>query len=205
MGKLLKETTFFGGNRRKTELGSWQTLQTKAGEKHMKFAFEMVLSGEAVVAMPDWIADAFEAMAADDSALKRATIDRMLEGMTLDVFSTDKIKRRALSLTGVTIKNLFLTREGEDEKSEVFLHFTVYSPANVQARDWAWDTLRMTFWAAFEYSQSEMDFSGSADSDKAEGNEDEDNQNTMASERDAEFATPGTRKSRKPAAEAAVQ
>jgi hypothetical protein len=100
----------------------------------------------------------------------------------------------------VTIKNLFLIREGEDDKSEVYLHFTVYSPANVQARDWAWDLLRMTFFAAFEYSQTEMDFSGSADSDKDE--EDEENKNTMAPERDEEFATPGTRKSRKPAAEA---
>jgi hypothetical protein len=208
MAKLIKETSFFGENRRKTELGSWQVLQTKAGEKHMKFAFEMVLSGEAIVAMPDWIADQFESMAKDDSATKRATLDRMLEGMTLEVFSTDKIKRRALSLTGVTIKNLFLSREGEDDKAEVFLHFTVYSPANVQALDWAWDTLRGTFWCAFEYSQTEMDFSGSADADK---DEDEDpgyqgeNKNTMAPERDAEFHSPGTRKSRKPAADAAVQ
>lgn len=208
MAKLIKETTFFGGNRRRTELGSWQVLQTKAGEKHMKFAFEMILSGEAIVAMPDWIADIFEAMATDDSALKRATIDRMLEGMTLEIFSTDKIKRRALSLTGVTIKNLFLTREGEDDKSEVYLHFTVYSPANVQARDWAWDLLRMTFFAAFEYSQTEMDFSGSAtdsdDEDDDPGHQGE-NKNTMAPERDAEFATPGTRKSRKAPADAAVQ
>lgn len=194
MGKLIKETSFFGGNRRKTELGSWQVLQTKAGEKHMKFAFDMLLSGEAIVAMPDWISNAFESMAKDDSALKRATLDRILEGMTLDVFSTDKIKRRALSLTGVTIKNLFLSRDGEEDKAEVFLHFTVYSPANVQARDWAWDTLRGTFWAAFEYSQSEMDFSSS---DKEEDEEeDEDNKNTMASERDEEFHTPGTRKGR---------
>lgn len=203
MGKLIKETSFFGANRRKTELGSWQVLQTKAGEKHMKFAFEMVLSGEAIVAMPDWIADQFESMAKDDSATKRATLDRMLEGMTLEVFSTDKIKRRALSLTGVTVKNLFLSREGDDEKAGVFLHFTVYSPANVQARDWAWDTLRGTFWAAFEYSQTEMDFSGAAEGDDDE--EDPDNKNTMAPERDEEFATPGTRKNRKPAAEAAVQ
>jgi hypothetical protein len=51
-----------------------------------------------------------------------------------------------------------------------------------------------------------MDFSGSADSDKDEDDDDPghqgENKNTMDASRDAEFATPGTRKSRKPAAEA---
>jgi hypothetical protein len=199
MGKPLKETSFFGGNRRKTELGSWQVLQSRAGEKHMKFAFEMGLSGENIVAMPEWIGDAFEAMEHDGSAIGRSTLNRILEGMTMEIFPTDKHKRPTLSLTGATIKNLYLLRSGEEDDAEVVLHMTIYSPANVQARDWAWDTLRGTFWAAFEYSQTEMDFSGSAD--KEDGDEDDpayagENKNTMAPERDEEFRSPGTRKTR---------
>lgn len=193
MSKLIKETSFFGGNRRKTELGSWQVLQSRAGEKHMRFAFEMVLSGENLVGMPDWIGDAFEAMEGDGSALRRAALDRILEGMTMEIFPTDKHKRPTLSLTGATIKNLFLVRDGEEDKAEVVQHMTVYAPANVQARDWAWDTLRGTFWASFEYSQTEMDFGASADKD-ADGEEDEDNKNTMDASRDEEFH--GARKSR---------
>ncbi len=117
--------------------------------------------------------------------------------MTLDIFSTEKNRSRALSLTGVTVTNLCVERSGDDEKAEVYLLFNLYSPGNVQGRDWAWDHIGATFWAAFEYSQTEMDFSGDEaddhDGDPAYSGE---NANTMDPSRDAEFASPGTKKNR---------
>jgi hypothetical protein len=208
MAKLIKETTFFGGNRRKCELEHWEVLPGRGdGEKRIKMDVRMPLSDESLVAMPDWIGNTFEATIKDDSAQRRGILDRFMEGMTIEVFSTEKNRSRALCLTSTTVKNLCIERAGEEDESDVFLHFVVYSPANVQARDWAWDLVGKTFWASFEYSQTEMDFNGTADADEDPDNKNTmaPNKNTMAPERDAEFATPGTRKNRKPAAEAAVQ
>ncbi len=79
MSKLVKETELFGGNRRKAELDAFHVLRSKAGEKRLKLAMRMPLSGESLVAMPDWIGTTYEAMHKDDSAMRRTVLDRMLK------------------------------------------------------------------------------------------------------------------------------
>ena len=160
MAEAIKETALFGGHRRKLELESWQVLRSKAGEKRLKMEMRMPLSGESLIAMPDWVGNTYEVMIKDGSAPRRGPLDRYLEGMTFEVFPTEKHRSRALSLTGVTIKNLCVDRDGEEDTAEVSLRFVLYSPGNVQGRDWAWDLIGGSFWGTFEYSQTEFEFSG---------------------------------------------
>jgi hypothetical protein len=189
MSKLHKETELFGGNRRETVLVSYQVLQTKAKEKRIKFSVKMPLSNRSLVGVPEWISDSFEPMSEDDSAQTMCKLDRMLEGMTLEVFSTDTIKRASLVLTGVTVSDLKLQRDGEGKDGEVSLYATFYSSANMQAYQWAWELLRGTFYAAFEYSQTEMNFSQDeeVDQDEPEGEEAEPATNYMGKEHDEAF------------------
>lgn len=174
--KKSKQTEFFGTNRRELILQDYHTLMSRGEEKRMKLFVKMPLIDKPAVGMPKWVANPFLEMCKDDSLTGRANMpDVFLEGMTLTVYSTDKIKRKTLAATGAMLKGFYLEAVRDGEKREVYLCFTAYVPANIQLRDWAWDHLHKTLFADFEYSQTEMDFDGSEEEDsEAEGEELED-------------------------------
>ena len=188
---LTKETSLFAGNRRETELTSWLVLQSRGREKRMKFSVRMPLSNRPLVAMPDWIAISYEAMHKDGSAQSSGKLSRMLEGMTWEIFSTPERREPVLSLTGTTVKDLALLKDGDEEDGEIYLYATIYAPANVKARDWAWETLRGTFYGSFEYSQSELAFDGNKDepANLEDETDAEANENYMGAEHDSSFAS----------------
>lgn len=165
MPSKTKVKDFFGENRREFRLNSYNTLMTSAEEKRLKLAVEMPLSNQPLVAIPTWVANPFTEMEKDDSLTTRCNIDVMLEGMTVDVFPTDKAKRRQLTTTGVMLQGFHLVTTGEEEKKETMLNLTIYMPGSIELRDWCWEMLHKTFWAAFEYSQSELDFSDTEEED----------------------------------------
>lgn len=185
-----KETSFFGENRRELSLTDYHILMTKGGEKRIKLAVEMPISNKPAVAMPNWIGNPYLEMEKEDSRTARSNIEVMLEGMTITVFSTDKIKRKTLSATGVMLTGFHLVRVGDGEKKEAVLRFVVYVPANIQLRDWAWEHMRMKFFAEFEYSQTEMDFEAEAETDDGE---EEAESEFMGAQHDEAFRSPGTR------------
>ena len=170
--KPTKLLNLFEGRRRKASLNAWTHLRTKAGESRIKLDLKLPLLNESTVGMNDAIGEAFSVMAKDDSKIARTNMNVELEGMTLELFSTDAIKSPAVSSTGVKFIKLALVAAGESEKRTITLHITAYVPASMQLRDWAWEHLHNDFHLEAVYSQSEMDFSDIPDEDE-EGDEDE--------------------------------
>ncbi len=197
MPKATKMTNFFHENRRECVLGDYRVLQTTGEEKRLKMEFAMPISNKSIVGMPEWVSDPWTVMEKEKSLTLRSNIDVMLEGMTLDFYSTGSIKHRALTSSGAKLGGFHLLTAGEGEKKETALHFTVYLPGSIQLRDWAWENHRQTFFAEFAYSQSEIDFG-------AEGDEDDDDAEYEPVANDVVHTGKGEKK-KKPFDPAAIQ
>jgi hypothetical protein len=167
--KPTKLLNLFEGHRRKASLNAWTHLRTKAGESRIKLDLKLALLNEPVLGMNGAISEAFTMMAKDDSKIARTSLNVELEGMTLELFSTDGVKSPAVSSTGVKLLKLALVAAGEGEKRTIDLNMTAYVPASMQLRDWAWDHLHADFHLEAVYSQSEMDFSDIPDEDGEDG------------------------------------
>ena len=165
MAKKAKETKFFPGSRREMVLSDYGLLSSRSEEKRSKLLFSMPLTGKAILGMPDWIANPWGEMQKEGSHTGRSAIEVVCEGMTMEIFSTEKIRQRVVSSTGTTITALTLAVTGEGDKKDVVLNGAIYVPANKILHDWAWDLIHKTFYASFEYSQSEMEFDGDEDED----------------------------------------
>lgn len=180
MAKKAVKTEFFPGSRREFRLNRYELLEVSVdGEqrKRGKLIVEMPISGKDFKSMPAWIGNPLGEMLKQDSVTGTIKIEAMCKGMTMDVYSTEKIRSRALSSTGVVISSLQLVPAGEGEEREIALHAVLYVPANVQFHEWVWQHIHGVFFADFKYSQTEMDFegeSGSAEDDDSEDVEDDD-------------------------------
>jgi hypothetical protein len=171
--KPTKLLNLFEGHRRKASLNAWTHLRTKAGESRIKLDLKLPLLNESLVGMNGAISEAFSVMAKEDSKIARTNLNVELEGMTLEVFSTEGVQSPAVSSTGVKLLKLALVAAGEGEKRTIDLNMTAYVPASMQLRDWAWDHLHADFHLEGVYSQSEMDFSDIPDDGEPEDDEDE--------------------------------
>lgn len=171
--KPTKLLNLFEGHRRKASLNAWTHLRTKAGESRIKLDLKLPLLNESVIGMNGAISEAFMVMAKDDSKIARTSLNVELEGMTLELFSTDGIKSPVVSSTGVKLLKLALIAAGDGEKRAIHLGMTAYVPASMQLRDWAWEHLHNEFHLEAVYSQSEMDFSDIAEEDGADPDEED--------------------------------
>lgn len=188
--KATKLQSFFEGYRRKASLQQWSHLRTKAGESRLKFQIQLPLLNETVKGMNGAINEAFIVMQKDESKIERTNLNVELEGMTLEIFATAESKRRSGMSTGVKMQKLALVASGEGEKRELDLHITVYIPANVTLRDWAWDHLHREFYMEAVYSQSEMDF---GDGETEEGESEEGEESGEEEEEEAESEVPAAK------------
>jgi hypothetical protein len=171
--KPTKLLNFFEGHRRKASLNAWTHLRTKAGESRIKLELRLPMLNEPETGINGAISEAFMVMRNDDSKIARTSLNVELEGMTVEMFSTDGAKSPAVSSTGVKLLKLALVAAGDGEKRTVTLTMTGYVPASMQLRDWAWEHLHADFHLEAVYSQSEMDFSDLPD-DEEPAEEDED-------------------------------
>lgn len=153
-----KLKSFFEGRRRKASLNAWSHLRTKVGESRIKLDLCLPLLNESIVGMNEAISEAFSVMAKDESKIERTSLNVEMEGFTMEMFSTPDVKSPEVSSTGVKIMKLALVAGGEAEKRTLDLTMTVYIPASIQMRDWAWDHLHKDFHLEAIYSQSEMEF-----------------------------------------------
>ena len=169
--KATKLTDFFNGNRRAARLEQWTHLITKSGEPRIKLELRLPLLNEPVIGMNDAIGEAFTVMAKDDSKIDRTSLNVVMEGMTLETFSTAEVKHVAVSSTGVSMCKLALVAAGDGEKRTVDLLLTAYVPASIQLRNWAWDHNHKDFHMEAVYSQTEMEFT---DEPAEEGDEKQD-------------------------------
>lgn len=173
MAKRSKKTDFFPGIRRECTLSKYELLETTGEEKRSKLTIDIPLSDRDLKGIPDWVAGPFSEMAKAESLTGRSAIEAICDGMTLEIFSTDKVKRRTLMSTGVMITGFSLVATGDGDKRDIALSAVIYVPANITLHQWAWDHIHKTFFAAFEYSQTEMDFQAAGDSDADEENDEE--------------------------------
>ena len=160
MANLTKIKSFFDGRRREARLVLYTHLKTKAEENRFKLSLSLPLLNRSLVSMPKAVSDVFSIMAKDDSDLSRAKLAVFLEGMTLEVYSTDtQTGAPVLSITGCTFKSLQLAAAGVAEKRTIDLEMMAYVPASLVLHDWVYPQLHGTFFLEAVYSQSEMDFS----------------------------------------------
>jgi hypothetical protein len=173
MPKKTKQTSFFASARREVRLAKYELLETAGEEKRSKLTIEIPLSDpdKPLVGIPGWIASPLAEMGKSDSLTGRVAIEAMCDGMTLEVFSTDKIKRRTLMSTGVMITGFSLVATGDGDARDIALIATIYVPANVTLHQWAWDHIHKTFFAQFEYSQSEIDWDAKGEDVEEENDE----------------------------------
>lgn len=174
-----KQKDFFPSSRRELTLSRYELLATAGGEKRSKLIVEMPdLAAHDFKGMPAWINNPFQEMLKAGSATSRVALEAFCEGMTMEVFSTEKHKRRALMSTGTLLTSFALVASGEGEKRTIALTFAIYVPANIELHGWAWDPIHKTFFAEFEYSQTEMDFDAASEGDdesiEASGDDDQD-------------------------------
>jgi hypothetical protein len=135
----MEATTFFPGTSRKCVLGS-VTLQKD--RKIKCTAIRMLLTGESMQSMPDWLGEAYSAVAQNFAEVEPEI--QQISDLAI-VFSnfapgqapaTDLFEGPAASAPASEIRKLSVLRTGESENKEVTLQFNLYSPFS---RDlWRW-------------------------------------------------------------------
>jgi hypothetical protein len=150
-----KLTTFFEGHRRKCFLVQWIQHCNRAGVSTIKLDMRLPLLNQPVLGMNDEIGEPFGLMAKNDSKTERSAINVEIEGMTLDIFSTDTSKDHWVSTTGAKLMKLYLATVGEGEKKEVNLHMAIYVPFTKEMMEWASIHLHKDFYIETVYSNSE--------------------------------------------------
>jgi hypothetical protein len=133
------------------------------------------LLGPASIGMNQEIGEPFMLMAKKDSKTDRSVINVELEGMTLEIFSTDSSRERWVMSTGVKFMKLYLASTGEEDKKEVNLHLVAYMPFSKAMMEWASIHLHKDFHLEAVYSNTEMDFAPSDDAELEDDTDDEEN------------------------------
>ena len=150
-----KLTTFFEGHHRKCFLVQWIQHCNRAGVSTIKLDMRLPLLNQSLIGMNDEIGEPFSLMAKDGSKTERSAINVEIEGMTLDIFSTDTSKDHWVSTTGAKLMKLYLATVGEGEKKEVNLHLAIYVPFTKEMMEWAAIHLHKDFYIETVYSNSE--------------------------------------------------
>jgi hypothetical protein len=150
-----KLNDFFAGHRRKAFLVTWIQLCSKSGVSTIKLDMRLPLLNQSLIGMNDEIGEPFGLMAKNDSKTERSAINVEIEGMTLDIFSTDTSKDHWVSTTGAKLMKLYLATVGEGEKKEVNLHMAIYVPFTKEMMEWASIHLHKDFYIETVYSNSE--------------------------------------------------
>lgn len=150
-----KLKTFFEGHRRKCFLVQWIQHCNRAGVSTIKLDMRLPLLNQSLIGMNHEIGEPFGLMAKNDSKTERSAINVEIEGMTLDIFSTDTSKDHWVSTTGAKLMKLYLATVGEGEKKEVNLHMAIYVPFTKEMMEWAAIHLHKDFYIETVYSNSE--------------------------------------------------
>ena len=170
-----KLKTFFEGHRRKCFLIQWIQHCNRAGVSTIKLDMRLPLLNQSLIGMNDEIGEPFGLMAKNDSKTERSAINVEIEGMTLDIFSTDTSKDHWVSTTGAKLMKLYLATVGEGEKKEVNLHMAIYVPFTKEMMEWAAIHLHKDFYIETVYSNSESKLAfATADETEFVDEEDED-------------------------------
>ncbi len=167
---------FFPGNRRKVELVDWDPLLDAQDNKRVRLDILMPLTNQPVLGAPEFVFEGYEKMSNKGSAIDEIDIGAVLEGMTLEAFSTDQIKqaieidtlglnlvnipeqlgRTHVKITAATLRNFKLVRVTRDKQSIIALKFSVTVKSDAGLVLWAHTYHGGTFWGMFTQAQPEV-------------------------------------------------
>jgi hypothetical protein len=86
-----------------------------------------------------------------------------LEGMSVDCFTTDTVKKKMLSLHGCSLDKFVVEKVGEDDKAIVFLAFLIYAPTSEEQIVWWYKHQGATVFAEFDATQASFAYGGEED------------------------------------------
>lgn len=153
VAEFREQPKFFPGAKRRAMLEAWTPLMNAQDEKRVRFDFAMPLTGETFNGMPAFVGSAFESMNKEDSVEKKSTLDIELEGITIEMFATDKSPRRHNMLTAATLRSFSLERDGE---GMVHLHFSTTVKRDEDLAVWAHKYEGATMWIEFTATQPSL-------------------------------------------------
>lgn len=168
----MAEVKFFT-TRRETVIGDFQSLKSRGSERRAKVPIRVPLSNRPTAGIPDWILNGYEFLVKDDSVYNRNNCkDMRLEGMSIEFFTTDSVKRKMMALHACTMSGFYLERVGKDDKAIVYLNFVVYAPCSEEIIVWLYKNQDATVYAEFDATQAEFAYAG--ESKGGDDDEDED-------------------------------
>jgi len=152
------EIDFFEG-RRELEFGDFNSLRTNGNERRVKIQMRIPISNHSMVGMPSWVSQGHEIVVKDKSFYTKAICkDVRMEGMSIEFFSTDTVKRKMRTLNGVTMDKFSVERVGKDDKAQTYLNFIIYCPCSLEIIQWCYETQGATVFAEFDTTQAEFSY-----------------------------------------------
>lgn len=157
---MANEIQFYEG-RRELEFGDFVSLKTTGNERRVKINMRIPISNHSMVGMPSWVSQGHEVVVRDKSFYTKAICkDVRMEGMSIDFFSTDTVKRKLRTLNGATMDKFSVERVGKDDKCQTFLNMVVYAPCSLEIIQWCYETQGATVFAEFDTTQAEFSYKG---------------------------------------------
>lgn len=167
---MAQEIEFFTDSRRECELGDFHSLQSKGNERRIKVAARLPLSNRSMVGLPEWVSQGHELVVKDKSYYNKSICkDMRMEGMSIDFFTTDTVKRKSRTLNGCTLDKFSVERVGKDDKSQTFLNFIFYSPCSLEVVQYFYEMQGGTAFVQFDTTQASFSYDGEEESGDSEG------------------------------------
>lgn len=157
-----KLQSFFDGNRRECTLRDFHVLKDRAGVKRIKLSVNMLLTDQPTHDIPEPFAEHYLLLCKEKSPIATSKIAVVMDGATVEIFSTDTVKRATAKITGGTLQDFKLVAEGINEGRTVALEFIAYLPATADLKDWSWEHLHADFFMEAAPSQMELPVEGPA-------------------------------------------
>jgi hypothetical protein len=179
-----KIETFFPNQKKRMLLKAAGTgpVMGKDKTRRIRLALKMSLDDGKLVGMPSYIADAYNALAKDDSVMDDPKLLIELDGINVEFYATDQTKDPTIKVEGVMLHSFHVSRETvkrDGEAPPIFLYFTLKTSGWIP-KLWLWlaDNLNADFWMMFEGSNMTLSFVGPA---KDEDEDDSGDENEGAS------------------------
>lgn len=144
---------FFPGQRRRINLDDFAPKLNSEKEKRLLLAFVMPITGQPFIGLPNFLAAAVEALEKDGSAIDEANITTELEGVTMDIWATDKSEKRDQLITAATLRKFVMVRKREKEDTIVSLKFNCTIQASEKLLIWAFRNHGADMWIQFTETQ----------------------------------------------------
>jgi hypothetical protein len=148
--------TFFKGYRRETFIEDARILRTKAGEKRLKLAMRIPLSGDQLVGMPTWVSAPYTTIAKPENAVGHFASTMELDPMRLHVFMLPEAQKEAIDFESVRMCKFRIEQETKEEHPALALHFAAYLPRTGRYLKFADDNFCSSLFILFEAMQPEL-------------------------------------------------